>query len=79
VESNWSRGSEQTEYDLLIPADATATVVITTASPKSLRVTGEDAARAAGVVKVTAGPDTVELVVGSGWYRFTADNPAKQP
>ena len=74
VESNWKRGSEKTDYDLLIPANSTATVIIETASPKSLRVTGKDAVRAVGLIKATARRDTIELVVGSGEYQITADN-----
>jgi alpha-L-rhamnosidase len=79
VESKWQRGSAQIEYDFLIPANATASLVIETASPQSLRVGGRDAAHAAGVVKATLGPDTIELVVGSGRYQITADSEAKKP
>jgi alpha-L-rhamnosidase len=79
VESKWQRGSAQIEYDFLIPANATATLVIETASPQSLRVGGRDAAHATGVVKATLGPDTIELVVGAGRYQITADSEVKKP
>ena len=64
--SEWQRGSAQTQYDFVVPANATATVVIETAAPQSLRVGGENAAHASGVLKTTVRPDVVELVVGPG-------------
>jgi hypothetical protein len=74
--SNWRRGSEQTEYDLLIPANSMATVVIETTSPTSVRVAGRDAAHAEGVINTVLGANTIQLVLGSGRYQIIAANAA---
>ena len=80
VESNWQRGASETRYGFVVPANATATVELATASPRSAKVDGVAAARAPGVLAATVSGDRLELVLGSGSYRIIAANPAeKQP
>ncbi len=79
IESNWKRGPAQTEYEITIPANATATVELSSASPEALRIDGRRMTDAPGVIRGNAYGHTVELVVGSGHYRMTAPNPEGQP
>jgi hypothetical protein len=79
IESNLKRGAAQTEYEFTIPANATATVELTTASSRDVRIDGRDASNAPGVISAKATSDEVEFVLGSGHYRITAANPKGQP
>ncbi len=75
VESSWRRGATQTEYDFTIPANAKATVVVSTAAPQELMIDGQKPGKAPGVISNKTAADEVELVLGSGNYRITAPNP----
>jgi hypothetical protein len=79
VESNWKRGPAQTEYEITIPANATATVELSTSSPQALRIDGREADTAPGVISMKSKEHEIELVLGSGHYRVTAPNPEGQP
>lgn len=79
VESNWKRGSAQTEYQIAIPANAMATVEFVTASPEALRIDGREAGKAPGVISTKSKEHKIELVVGSGRYDIAAPNPEGQP
>jgi hypothetical protein len=79
VESNWKRGPAQTEYEIAIPASATATLELSTSSPQALRIDGREADTAPGVISMKSKEHEIELVLGSGHYRVTAPNPEGQP
>jgi hypothetical protein len=78
IESNWKRGAAQTEYEFTIPANATATVALSTGSPQDIRIKGREVGNAPGVIGKKTTTDEVELVLGSGHYRITAANPPGQ-
>ena len=59
-------------YEFTIPANASATVELTTASAEKIRVNGMDAAHAVGVSSAKTPAGKVALVVGSGHYIVTA-------
>jgi alpha-L-rhamnosidase len=75
IESNRSRGPEQTEYEFAIPANATATVELTSTSPEALTVNGAAPGTAPGVIGKNIRGNKVELEVGSGHYKVIAKNP----
>ena len=79
IESNWRRGAAQSEYELTIPTNVTATVELSTASPQELRIDGREASTAPGVISAKSDSNQVKLVVGSGHYRISAANPKGQP
>ncbi len=79
VESNWKRGPAQTEYEIAIPDNATATVELSTSSPQALRIDEREADKAPGVIGMKSKEHEIELVLGSGHYRITAPNPEGQP
>ena len=76
IESNWTRGAAQTEYEITIPANATATILLSTASPQALTIEGGPPDKAAGVINSKAREREIELILGSGHYRISAPNPA---
>jgi hypothetical protein len=75
VESNWKRGPAQTEYAFTIPANAVATVQLTSSSPELLRIDGAAPDKAAGVIRARIKSDRIELVLGAGHYHISAPNP----
>ena len=79
IESNWRRGPAQTEYEFTIPANATATVELNTAAPERMRVNGEAADHAAGVMSSKSKPGREVLVLGSGHYLVSAPNQMNNP
>ena len=78
IESSFKREPADTEYEITIPATASATVTVKTSRPDAVEVNGQRPADAAGVVKATGGNDRIELVVSSGRYRIVAKNPTKK-
>jgi hypothetical protein len=76
VESSFKRGPVDTEYEITIPAGATATATVKTSGPDAVEINGQRPAGAAGVVKTTGGNDRIDLVVSSGRYRIVAKNPS---
>jgi hypothetical protein len=77
VESNWQRGATHTEYDFEIPANSTAIVELTTASPDAVTVDGTPLSKAGGVLSTHIDGSTIQIVLGSGHYRVRAANPAE--
>ena len=75
VESFWKRGPAQTEYALTIPANAVATVQLTSSTPESLTIDGTVPDKASGVISARIESDRIELVLGSGHYHISAPNP----
>ncbi len=76
IESNWQRGDKDTEYNFSIPANTTATIELSTASPATVAVNGAPLSKAPGIVSTRASGSTVQIVVGSGRYDVRAANPA---
>lgn len=77
VESNWQRGPEQTTYEFVIPANATATVELKTAAPDQVNIDGMGVAKTPGVLDSKVTPRGVSIVLGSGHYRVIAANPVE--
>lgn len=75
IESNWQRGAAQTNYDFMIPANATAMIKLHTANPHSVTVNGAQPSKAPGEISTDAGEDSLTIVVGSGHYQIRAANP----
>jgi len=78
VESFWKRGPAQTEYAFTIPANAVATVKLTSSSPEALTIDGTAPDKASGVISARIKSDRIELVLGSGHYHISAPNPKGQ-
>lgn len=78
IESSWRRGASQTVYGFTIPANATATIKLNTASPRAVTVDGDEMSKAQGVISAQIGEDSVNIVVGSGQYRIRAANPRSE-
>ena len=78
IESSFKRGSVDTEYEITIPANATATVTVKTSRPDAVEINGQRPADAAGVEKTTGGNDRIDFVASSGRYRIVAKNPTKK-
>jgi len=79
IESNWRRGAKESRYDLVVPANAEATVELETALPEAVKVDGMPAARARGVQGTAVKGNGLELVLSSGSYHIVAANPAANP
>ncbi len=79
IESDWRRGPAQTEYELTIPANATATVELNTTAAERMRVNGAVAERADGVMSSKSNAGREVLVLGSGHYVISAPNPKDTP
>ena len=75
IESDWRRGAADAEYEFTIPANATATVQLSTAGLDALRIDGLTPAKAPGVIGSQPTPNGIELVLGSGRYKISAPNP----
>ena len=78
IESSFKRGPVDTEYEITIPANATATVTVKTSRPDAVEINGQRPADAAGVERTTGGNDRIDFVASSGRYRIVAQNPTKK-
>jgi hypothetical protein len=74
VESNWKRAGDETVYSFVIPANATATIEVNTASPQRMTVNGVPLSKATGVSSSRVDGDRAQIVVGSGRYEVRAAN-----
>jgi alpha-L-rhamnosidase len=77
VESNWQREANETTYTFVIPANATATIELTTSSPETVTVNGAQPSKAPGAISAHVEGNQVKIVVGSGRYEVRAANPAQ--
>jgi alpha-L-rhamnosidase len=72
VQLAWQRQGKGMAMGLTVPANATAMVQLPTSNAASVREGGTAATRAPGVTVVSSAAGVVELLVGSGTYRFTS-------
>jgi len=72
VECRWERRGAAFALDATVPAGATATVRVPTMRPDAVREAGGRAVAARGVRSSRQVDGALELVVGSGRYRFLA-------
>lgn len=77
VASRWRREGDAVVYDVTVPANTTAEVVLPTSDPGSVtegpvRETRQPVAEAEGVVSVELRSDAAVVTVGSGTYSFRA-------
>ncbi len=70
IASHWKKADGVFEWEIEIPANTTATVVVPTGRIESVRESGRPLSQAEGVVVAGTEPDAVILHVGSGSYRF---------
>jgi hypothetical protein len=77
VESNWQREANETTYTFVIPANATATIELTTSSPETVTVNGAQPSKAPGAISAHVEGNQMQIVVGSGRYEVRAANPAQ--
>jgi alpha-L-rhamnosidase len=68
----WSRRGTGMTMALTVPANATATVRLPSASPGTVREGGGAAALASGVTVVSTADGVAALAVDSGTYRFSS-------
>ena len=74
IESDWKHDESDTVYDFTVPANATAVIELTTASPQAVQVNGTPATNAAGVFSARSTDGDIEMTVGSGHYEIRAAN-----
>jgi alpha-L-rhamnosidase len=77
VESDWERAGNDSVYSFEIPANATATIELATASSKTVFVNGVLPSKATGVISVHIGGTHVRIVAGSGHYTVRAASSAE--
>ena len=70
IRSHWTIDDEVFELSVTVPANASATVVLPTASVAAVSESGMPVAAAAGVLRVESSQGSVLVRVGSGDYRF---------
>ncbi len=70
VESNWSVTATGSEFQIVIPQDATATIELPAAAGDVVTESGHPLAEAVGVTALPPGPSLVRVKVGGGRYRF---------
>ncbi|HEV2487055.1 MAG TPA: family 78 glycoside hydrolase catalytic domain [Terracidiphilus sp.] len=77
IESNWQRAGNETTYTFVIPANATATIELTTSSAQTVTVNGAQPSKAPGAISAHVDGNQVQIVVGSGRYEVRAANPVQ--
>jgi hypothetical protein len=75
IESDWKRGTQETEYDFTIPVNTSASIVLETASPASATLDGTPLSKAGDVIAARLGAAEVKFTLGSGSYHLRAANP----
>ena len=78
VGSNWRQGASETEYEFVIPANATVTIKLATAAPGAITVNGTQPSRARGAIATRIDGNEIQIVLGSGRYRIRAANPPEK-
>ena len=78
VESDWERAGNDSVYSFEIPANATATIELTTPSPQTVIVNGVQPSKATGVISVHFDGTHVRIVAGSGHYTVRAASSAEE-
>jgi hypothetical protein len=78
IGSNWRSGASETEYEFVIPANATATIKLATAAPGAITVNETQPSKARGVIATHIVGNEVQIVLGSGHYRVRAANPTEK-
>ncbi|MBT8044718.1 MAG: glycoside hydrolase family 78, partial [Verrucomicrobiae bacterium] len=71
IVSNWSVKGQQRNFEITIPANTSALVVLPARPDETLTESGQAIAKAKGVKLVKSGPDSHQLRIGSGHYRFS--------
>ena len=75
VAVTWTRGGGGVRMDVVVPANASARVVLPTPDPAAVAEAGVPLAQAAGVKSVAAEGGATAVEVGSGSYSFTFPAP----
>lgn len=70
IKSKWNKKDEKTELTVAIPANTTATIVLTDATLSKLLVNGIDINKVESILKYEQAKDGVKIEVGSGEYVF---------
>ena len=75
IASEWKVAGGQIGLTVTVPPNTTATIVVPTRDPASVKESGKPAASATGLKPAKAGTGEAAFEVGSGTYRFTAAAP----
>jgi alpha-L-rhamnosidase len=75
IVSNWRREVGKLRFEVTIPPNTTATVVVPAAKSRDVTESGQPAADAKGVKFLRAEKDAAVYEVGSGTYIFEAPCP----
>ena len=70
IESSWERAANEVKLRVVIPANATATVVLPADSLESVTESGGALSKAPGVLDTRMDGNLVRVEIGSGDYRF---------
>ena len=70
IKSKWSKKDEKVELTVEIPANTTATIVLTEATLSKILVNGMDITKVKSILKYEQAKDGVKIEVGSGEYVF---------
>jgi alpha-L-rhamnosidase len=72
IVSNWKKGDEKTEFEIVIPPDTSAMVRLPAQKGDTLREGGKSISEAKGIEQVTAGNGKLHnLILQSGSFHFT--------
>ena len=72
IQSEWKRGADNLEMNVVVPANTTATVYVPAKGADRVRESGQPLGQTPGVKVLRDGGDAVVLEVGSGRYRFSS-------
>lgn len=75
IVSRWTKNAGMFDWEVTVPANASATVYVPGCDPASVREGDRAARRAAGVKYLRTEPGYTVFEIGSGSYRFTAPLP----
>ena len=78
IASQWRRQGERFTWEIIVPANSTATVYVPTSDPKSVTEGGKPAEESVGVTLRPAQDGAAVLDVASGCYRFQSVLPFSQ-
>lgn len=74
IESNWKKSEVKTDYEITIPPDTQATIVLPLRGNDKFTESGKPLGEAEGVLVLPSSSNGAEVQVGSGSYRFSVSH-----
>jgi alpha-L-rhamnosidase len=71
IESNWTTTPEKSQFDILIPPDTSALIVLPARPGDKLTEGGRPIGEVGGIEMLESGASNHQMQVGSGRYQFT--------